>query len=73
MISRNTLRATGTALIWLGSIVMLSACQEPVPAPVPGQPLTWAQQHQLDLQEAQDLHDRRRQERPCGPNDCKNR
>jgi hypothetical protein len=71
MSNRHTLRAVGTALVWAGSIVMLSACQPPVPPPVPGQPLTWAQQHQLDLQQAQEMHDRRRQERPCGPNDCK--
>jgi hypothetical protein len=60
-------------LFWIGGILLLSACQPPVPPPVPGQPLTWAQKHQLDLQQAQEMHDRRRQDRPCGPGDCKNR
>jgi starvation-inducible outer membrane lipoprotein len=71
MRNRNTLRITGTTLFWTAGILMLSACQ-PVPPPVPGQPLTWAQQHQLQVQEAQEMHDRRRQDRPCAPHDCGN-
>jgi len=61
--------AVGTGLLLAAGALTLSACS-PVPPPVPGQPLTWAQQHQLDLQQAQDMHDRRRQDRPCHPNDC---
>jgi hypothetical protein len=66
MKKHTLLRAAGTGLFVLVGAATLAACQPPAPPPVPGQPLTWAQQHQLDLQEAQDMHDRRRQDR-CSP------
>ena len=69
MNKRTLLCVVGTSLLLGTGALTLSACQT-VPPPVPGQPLTWAQRHQLDLQEAQDMHDRRRQDRPCHPNDC---
>jgi outer membrane biogenesis lipoprotein LolB len=61
--------AAGSGLVLAAAALLISACS-PVPPPVPGQPLTWQQKHQLDLQEAQEMHDRRRQDRPCHPNDC---
>jgi len=72
MNKRTLLRVAGTGLFLAIGVTTLAACQPPAPPPVPGQPLTWAQQHQRDLQEAQDMHDRRRQDRPCRPNDCFN-
>lgn len=71
MKKHTLVRVVGTGLIVAAGALTLSACQT-VPPPVPGQPLTWAQQHQIDLQQAQEMHDRRRQDRPCGPNDCVN-
>jgi hypothetical protein len=73
MTRRTTLRLSGTALFWISGALMLSASSCVVPAPVPGQPLTAEQKAQIDLEAQQDQHERRRQERPCGPNDCKNR
>jgi hypothetical protein len=74
MKKRTLLCMAGTGLVWASVAVTLAACQPPIPEPVPGQPLTWAQKHQLDLQEAQDMHDRRKVDRPCGgnPKDCMN-
>jgi hypothetical protein len=59
-------RVVGAALLGLVGGAALAGCQPAPPPPVPGQPLTWAQQHQIDLQVAQDMHDRRRQDR-CSP------
>jgi hypothetical protein len=66
----HILRWFGSALAWGAGAVLLSAsqCTTPIPPPVPGQPLTWAQQHQIDLQEAQDEHLNRRQNDGCAPN-----
>jgi hypothetical protein len=68
----KSLRLTGIALIGaaVGLIFSLAAC-EIVPAPVPGQPMTAQQQAYANLLAQQEMHDRRHQERPCGPNDCK--
>ena len=68
----TTLRLTGAALLCAagGLMFSLSAC-EIVPEPVPGQPMTAQQQAYANLLAQQDMHERRRQERPCGPNDCK--
>jgi len=72
MTRRVTLRLAGTALFWISGALMLSASSCIVPEPVPGQPMTAAQKAHADLVAQQEMHDRRRQERPCGPNDCKN-
>ncbi|HVZ01144.1 MAG TPA: hypothetical protein VHA35_16680 [Dongiaceae bacterium] len=74
MTQRMTAQLGGLALLVGSGLLLLSvsAC-EIVPPPVPGQPMT-AEQKALANQEAQrEMHDRRRQERPCGPNDCMNR
>jgi hypothetical protein len=67
-------RLVGAALIGAAAALTfsLSAC-EIVPAPVPGQPMTAQQQAEANREAQQDMHDRRRQDRPCGPNDCNNR
>jgi len=62
-------RMAGAVLLGLIAGATLAACQPAPPPPVPGQPLTWAQQHQIDLEVAQEMHDRRRQDR-CQP-DCR--
>ena len=70
MSNRNSPRTALMASLCLSGAVLLSACQPAPPPPIPGQPLTWAQQHQLDLAEAQEMHDRRKQDHPCAPHDC---
>jgi hypothetical protein len=69
---RTTLRLAGTALFWISGALMLSASSCVVPEPIPGQPLTVQQQAEANRLAQQDMHDRRHQDRPCGPNDCKN-
>ena len=69
---RTTLRLAGTALFWISGALMLSASSCVVPEPIPGQPMTAQQQSHSDLVAQEVMHDRTKQDRPCGPNDCKN-
>jgi hypothetical protein len=72
MNQRTTLRLAGTALFWISGALMLSASSCIVPEPTPGQPMT-AEQKVIANRDAQEaMHDRTKQDRPCGPNDCKN-
>jgi hypothetical protein len=55
----------------LGLLLSFSACA-PVPEPQhkPGEQLSWAEQHALDVKNYQELRDARHQERPCKKNGC---
>ena len=57
MSETKTTRRLG-AFVGAAAILLLAACnnQLPAPPPVPGQPMTWAQKHQLYLQEYQQLN-----------------
>ena len=69
---RNTPRLIGLALIVTASSLLLSACVAPQASPplAPGQKLTWAEQHALDVKKYQELGDARRQDRPCRLKSC---
>jgi len=58
MSRRKTVRWFGTALFWISGGLLLSAssCVVPEPQPKPGQPLTWAEQHRLDMLAYQKLN-----------------
>jgi hypothetical protein len=64
-------RAQTLLLISGGLLFSVSACA-PVPEPqhVPGEQLTWAEQHAIDVKNYQELRDARHQERPCKKNGC---
>ena len=50
-----------TLLGFSGALLLgLAACNNTYGPPVAGQPLTWGQQHYLDLKKAQQDHDARR-------------
>ncbi|GAB2175564.1 hypothetical protein [Dongia sp. agr-C8] len=65
-------RLLGLTLFWISGGLLLSAssCIVPEPQRVPGEQLTWAEQHALDQQEYQTMHENRRQDRPCKKNGC---
>ena len=65
---RMTLRLGSLALL-MGAGLAISAC-EIVPPPVPGQPMTAEQAAYAKMVAQQEANERRRQERPCRPNDC---
>jgi hypothetical protein len=59
------------ALLITASSLLLSACVTPQSAPpAPGQKLTWAEQHVLDVKKYQKLGEDRRQDRPCHLKSC---
>jgi hypothetical protein len=64
-------RVLGLCLISGGLLLSLSSCA-PVPEPqhAPGEQLTWAEQHAIDVKNYQELRDARHQERPCKKNGC---
>ena len=67
-------RGLTVALFWIASGFLLSAssCIVQEPQVVPGQQLTWAQQHAIDQKKYQELGDaRRNNDRPCPPSSCK--
>lgn len=72
MIRRTaSLRGTSAALFWIcgGLLLSASSCTpQPPPPPAPGQPLTWAQQHELNVQRAQEEHDARASDK--GDHEC---
>jgi len=47
-----------SALLAASGLLLLAACnnQSPAPPAKPGQPLTWAQQHELDKQAYQQIN-----------------
>jgi hypothetical protein len=53
-----------------GFLLSASSCIVPEPQRVPGQNLSWAEQHALDQKEYQTMHENRRQDRPCVKNGC---
>ena len=59
---RNALGLSGLALFSTLTAVALTAsgCQQPAPPPIPGQPLTWQQQFELNNQQAWENHDHSR-------------
>ena len=70
----NFPRVLGLALFWISGGLLLSAssCVVPEPQRVPGQQLTWAEEHALKQKQYQELGDNRRQnDRPCPPSSCK--
>lgn len=68
---KNAPRWLTPALLCLTSGLLLSACITPQsPPPAPGQKLTWAEQHAIDVQKYQELRDARHQERPCHLKSC---
>jgi len=67
----HSLRGLGVIPLGIcgGLLLSLSACAtQPPPPPVPGQPLTWAQQHVLNVQRAQEEHDARASDK--GDHEC---
>jgi len=72
---QNASRPLAFAVLCVAGGLLLSAssCVTPEPRPVPGQALTWEQQHYLDMKEYQRLHEDRRQDdrqRPCHLRSC---
>jgi len=69
---KNAPRLIGYALFWVSSVLMLSAssCIVQEPQRIPGQQLTWQEEHALKMKEYQTLGDNRR-DRPCPPSSCK--
>jgi hypothetical protein len=65
-------RLFGLALLWISGGLLLSAssCIVQEPQRVPGEQLTWAEQHALDQKNYQTMHENRRQDRPCKKNGC---
>jgi hypothetical protein len=59
---RNALGLSGMAFFGTltGVMLLVSACQPPAPPPVPGQPLTYQQQFELNNQQAWQNHDHAR-------------
>ena len=57
----STLRWLATAPLWISGALLLSAssCVTPEVQPVPGQKLTWAQQHHLDMLKYQQINNDR--------------
>ena len=55
------LRFAGALLLVGGGGLMLAGCKNQYGAPVPGQPLTWGQQHYLDYQRRQEENQNRMQ------------
>ena len=57
-VSRRPIGATAAIAAGLGLALLLAACnnQFPPPPPVPGQPLTWAQKHQMDMLRYQQIN-----------------
>jgi hypothetical protein len=56
-----------------GGLLLLSVTScAPVPAQPhkPGEQLTWAEQHAIDVKNYQELRDARHQDRPCKKNGC---
>ena len=70
-ITISRVRVLTLCLISGGLLLSLSACA-PVPETQhkPGEQLTWAEQHAIDVKNYQDLRDARHQERPCKKNGC---
>ena len=62
MSGHNTSRGLRAALfVFSGALMLaLSACANSYGPPVAGQPVSWGQQHYLDVQKAQQDHDSRR-------------
>jgi len=53
-------RYSTVSLLVSGALLFaLSACANAYEAPIAGEPLTWGQQHYLDVQAAQEAHDAR--------------
>jgi len=69
----NTARVRGLGLTLMsgGFLLSVSACA-PVPETPhkPGEQLSWAEQHAIDVKNYQALRDARHQERPCKKNGC---
>jgi hypothetical protein len=67
----NIPRVRGLALLCISGGLLFSACT-PVPETPhkPGEQLTWAEQHAIDVKNYQELRDARHQERPCKKNGC---
>jgi hypothetical protein len=69
----NIPRVRGLTLLRMscGLLLLVSACT-PVPETPhkPGEQLTWAEQHAIDVKNYQELRDARHQERPCKKNGC---
>jgi len=65
-------RLFGLALFWISGGLLLSAssCIVPEPQRVPGEQLSWQDQHALDQKEYQKLHEDRKQDRPCRLKSC---
>lgn len=66
-------RVRNLAVICLSSGLLLSVTScAPVPTPPhkPGEQLTWAEQHAIDVKNDQELRDARHQDRPCKKNGC---
>jgi len=61
MSTHHTARRIPTvSLLMTGALLLtLSACANAYEAPIAGEPLTWGQQHYLDVQAAQEAHDAR--------------
>ena len=62
MKNRNLSRGLHAALLGVSGAVLLgvAACANTYGPPVAGQPLSWGQQHYVDVQKAQQAHDSRR-------------
>jgi hypothetical protein len=58
-------RGLRAALLGFSGVLLLglAACANTYGPPVPGQPLSWGQQHYVDVQKAQQAHDSRRSDR----------
>ena len=72
MTTTQMLCRLSAALLLGGSVLLLSACnnQLPAPAPVPGQPLTYAQQYELKKARYQADLDSRHQDHNCPSKRC---
>ena len=68
----NAPRLFGLALFWISGGLLLSAssCIVPEPQRVPGQQLSYQEQHALDQKAYQKLGEDRRQDRPCRMQSC---
>ena len=68
----NIPRLLGLASFWISGGLLLSAssCIIPEPQRIPGQQLSWQEQHALDMKDYQTMQENRRQDRPCKKNGC---
>jgi len=69
---KNAPRLIGLALFWISGGLLLSAssCIVPEPQRVPGQKLSWQDQHYIDNRAYQKMHEDRVQDRPCARKNC---